>query len=64
MTKKRRTATKFAPDRVMTISELADALRCSVSTIKRMDLPTVYLGRHTKRYIWGQVLEVLKERAA
>lgn len=51
-------------DAVLTAQQLAAALQVSVRTIERMDLPAVYFGRRTRRYIWGQVLDVLKERAA
>lgn len=51
-------------DAVLTIDELASALKTSVRQIERMDLPTIYLGPRTKRFIYGQVLDVLAERAA
>jgi hypothetical protein len=49
---------------VLTIKEVAAALRVSVRTVERSDLPTVYLGGRTRRYVWGQVLDVLTSRAA
>lgn len=51
-------------DAVLTVEELAAALKTSVRQLERMDLPTVYLGKRTKRFIYGQVLDVLAERAA
>lgn len=51
-------------DAVLTIDELAAALKVSVSTIERADLPTVYFGARTKRFIYGQVLDILAKRAA
>jgi hypothetical protein len=56
--------TSYSRDDVLTPRELATALGVSVRTIERMDLPTVYIGHRTKRFVYGQVLDVLKERAA
>jgi hypothetical protein len=53
----------YPRDAVVTIHEVAAALRVSVRTVERMDLPTVYCGRKTRRYMWGQLLDVLAERA-
>lgn len=47
----------------MRIDELAKALGVSRRTIEKNDLPTIYFGKRTKRYCWGQVVEVLKARA-
>ena len=52
----------FPRDAVVTIEEVATALRVSVSTVRRMDLPTVYVGRQP-RYVWGKVLDNLAERS-
>jgi hypothetical protein len=52
----------YARTAVVTIDEVAAALRVSVKSILRMDLPTVYVGR-MKRYVWGQILDELSERA-
>jgi hypothetical protein len=53
----------FPRDAVLTIDEVAAALRVSVPTVRRMDLPTVYCTPRTPRYVWGKVLDVLAERA-
>ena len=53
----------FHRDAVVTLQEVAAALRVSIYTVKRMDLPTIYAGRQP-RYHWGTVLDVLIERAA
>jgi hypothetical protein len=55
---------QFPRDAFLTIEEVAAALRVSVKTIRRLDLPTVYMGKQIPRYCWGQVFDVLKERAA
>jgi len=54
----------YPRDTLLTIDEIAAALRVSVRTIERMDLPTVYCGPKNRRYLWGQILDVLRERAA
>jgi hypothetical protein len=54
----------YPRDAVLSIEQLAAGLNVSVRTIERMDLPTVYLGKRTKRFIWGQVLDALASRAA
>jgi hypothetical protein len=53
----------YPRDAVVTIDEVAAALRVSVRTVERMDLPTVYCGRKTRRYVWGQLLDAFVERA-
>lgn len=53
----------YALDAVLTGEQLAEALGCSVRTVRRSDLPACYVGKRTKRYVWGRVLEALAERA-
>jgi hypothetical protein len=53
----------YPRDAVVTIEEVAAALRVSIRTVERMDLPTVYCGRRTRRYLWGKILDTLAERA-
>jgi hypothetical protein len=50
------------PNAVLTKSELADYLRLSERTIDRADLPVVYLGDRSPRYLLGSVLDELKRR--
>ena len=52
----------YPRDAVVTVDEVAAALRVSKWTVKRMDLPTVYAGRQP-RYVWGQIIDHMKERA-
>lgn len=54
----------YTREAVLDIEQLAAGLGVSVRTVERMDLPTVILGARTKRFIWGQILDVLAERAA
>lgn len=49
---------------VLDKAQLAAALRVSERQVERLDLPCVYLGAKTPRWVWGQVLEILRERAA
>lgn len=53
-----------ARDAVLTIEQLADALQTSPRQIEKSDLPTVYLGKRQRRYVYGQVLDALLSRAA
>lgn len=53
-----------ARDAVLTPEEMAAALKVNRRTLDRMDLPTVYLGKKLRRYIYGEVLDALKGRAA
>lgn len=54
----------YPRDAVLTIEQVAAGLQVSRRTIERMDLPTVYFGKRTTRYIWGQILDTLASRAA
>lgn len=47
---------------VLTLEELAIALKSSKRTVGKMDLPYFMLGTR-QRFIYGQVLDVLAERA-
>ena len=55
---------RIAPDAVLTKQELAAALKVSTRKIERLDLPTIYLGPRTPRYLWKAVLAVLESRSA
>ena len=56
--------TTYPRDAVLTVKQLAEALGVSVRTVERMDIPTIYLGKRTRRFIWGQVLDALAGKAA
>lgn len=47
---------------MLTLNELAAALKTSRRKAEKMDLPYFMLGKR-QRFIWGQVLDVLAERA-
>lgn len=52
----------WAVDAVLTTAQVASALGVSVNTVRRSDLPACYIGKRTKRYVWGRVLEALATR--
>jgi hypothetical protein len=54
----------YPRDAVLNVEQLAAGLGVSVRTVEKMDLPTVYIGPRLKRWIWGDVLDVLRQRAA
>ncbi len=54
----------FPREAVLTIEQVAAGLGVSTRTVERADLPTIYLGTRTRRFLWGQVLDALAERAA
>lgn len=51
----------YPRDAVLDERQIADALGISIAKVKKADLPTIYFGRE-KRFLWGSVLDVLKER--
>jgi hypothetical protein len=53
----------YPREAVVTIKQVAAALGVSTRHVERMDLPTVYLGARTRRYVWNQILETLAARA-
>ena len=53
----------FPRDAVLTIEQVAAGLGVSTRTVERLDLPTWYLGRRTRRYLWGTVLDCLDHRS-
>lgn len=55
------TVVTYPRDAVLNEDQVAAALGISVEKVKKADLPTIYFGRD-KRYLWGAVLDVLKER--
>lgn len=53
----------YSRDAVLTEGQVAAGLQISVEKVLKADLPTVYFGRD-KRYVWGQVLDFLRDKAA
>jgi len=54
----------YSREAILTAEEVAKALRCSVRTIERANLPTIYVSPNTRRYCWGDVFDALRERVA
>lgn len=52
----------YPRDAVLEPSHVAAALHTTVGGVAKMDLPCFYVGRKP-RYVWGQVLDVLAQRA-
>jgi hypothetical protein len=48
-------------DTLLTIDQLAERLNVSVRTVERQPFPCIYLGARTKRYIWDDVLEYMRD---
>jgi hypothetical protein len=55
-------AITYPRDAVLTARQLAAALHTSVYSVQRMDLPFFRVGRQM-RFVYGQVVDVLSERA-
>jgi hypothetical protein len=53
----------YPREAVLDKAQLAAGLNVSVRKVERLDLPCTYLG-NSPRWVWGQVLDVLVERAA
>jgi hypothetical protein len=54
----------FSRDAVLTKAQLAAALSATERDIDRSDLPTIYITPRKPRYLYGQILDCLAERAA
>lgn len=52
-----------AREAILTAAQVADWLQVSVSQVHRMNLPAVAVGKRRWRYVAGQVLDALRERA-
>jgi hypothetical protein len=54
----------YPSDAVLTAKEVCDALKISLATLDRINLPTIYIGTRSRRYSWRQVLQTLEGRTA
>jgi hypothetical protein len=54
----------YPRDTVLTLQEVAAALRVSPRTVERAGLPVAHIGPQTPRYVWGQVIDELAKRAS
>ena len=46
---------------ILTKRELADRLKVSLRKVEYLRLPSLDLGYRSKRYIWGEVLEHVRQ---
>ncbi len=53
----------YPRDCVVTIEQVAAALALPVSRVEKLDLPTYYVGKRGRRYLWGKVLDAIAERS-
>lgn len=59
---KPRPVVTYSRDAVVDVRQLAAGLGVSVEIAKKMDLPFAAVGQR-ERFVWGQVLDTLMERA-
>lgn len=52
----------YPPEAVLEIRHVADWLRVGESTVERLDIPCVFLGTRSKRYVAKDVLAYLEGR--
>lgn len=62
MNKRKDAAVSYPPEAVLNIRQLADWLQVGESTVERLDIPSVFLGTRTKRWIGKDVLAYLEQR--
>lgn len=58
------TAVAHSPEAILNVEEVAQWLQVSVRTVERLDIPCVFLGHRTKRYLGKDVLKYLEVRKA
>lgn len=54
----------YPPEAVLDIYQVAEWLQVSKRHAERLDIPHLYLGTRTRRYLGSTVLEYLKKREA
>lgn len=60
----RKVAVAHPPEAILNIEQVADWLGVSVRTVERLDIPPVFLGTRTKRYLGKDVLKYMEQRRA
>lgn len=53
-----------APEAILDIEQVAEWLQVSVRTVERLDIPPVFLGTRTKRFLGRDVLNYMEQRKA
>lgn len=54
----------YPPEAVLDIEQVAEWLQISKRAAERLDIPHLYLGTRTRRFLGSTVLEYLKKREA
>lgn len=54
----------FPETAVLNIKQVAQWLQISTKSVERLDIPSVFLGTRTKRYLGKDVLDYLAKRRA
>lgn len=54
----------YSPDAILDIGQVAEWLQVSTRTVERLDIPPVFLGTRTKRYLGKDVLKYMEQRKA
>lgn len=55
-------AVAHPPEAILSIEQVAEWLGVSVRFVERLDLPAVFLGVRTKRYLGRDVLAYMEQR--
>lgn len=59
----RRPTAVYAETAVLDAEQLAAGLGVGVDRVEELNLPTIYLGDRTRRWVWRQVLAALEGKA-
>ena len=54
----------YSPEAILDIYQVAEWLQVSTRTVERLDIPPVFLGTRTKRYLGKDVLKYMEQRKA
>lgn len=57
-----KTAVAHPPEAILSIEQVAEWLQVSTRTVERLDIPPVFLGTRTKRFLGRDVLAYMEQR--
>lgn len=57
-------AVAHPPEAVLNIEQVAEWLQVSTRTVERLDIPCVFLGVRTRRYLAKDILKYMDQRKA
>lgn len=57
-------AVAHPPEAVLNIAQVAEWLQVSTRTVERLDIPCVFLGARTRRYLAKDILKYMDQRKA